>query len=98
MPRKQKVDLREPYAHNDQIFVSYEFPFGRDVMKPGDIIKIKNQRGKFKFLKVAHNASKDVTWVDVMKVEDGQFYSFYIDRIKLIIRPKKSRRKKQGVV
>lgn len=98
MPRKKKVIEQEPYNYNDNIFVSYEFPFGRDTMKPGDILKIKNQRGKFRFLKVAHHAGKDVTWVDVMNVDNGQFHSFYIDRVKLIVRPKKSRRKKQSVI
>jgi hypothetical protein len=98
MPRKKKVEITQPYGYNENIFVAYEFPFGRDVMKPGDIIKIKNQRGKYRFIKVAHHAGKDVTWVDVMNVDDGQYYSFYVERIKLIIRPKKSRRKKQSVV
>lgn len=95
---KRKIDLTEPYAFNPSIYVSYELPFGQDLMKPGDIIKIKNQRHSFKFIKVCHNAEKDVTWVDVMSTKDGQFRSFYVEKIKLIVRPKRSRRKKQSVV
>lgn len=98
MPRKRKAISAEPYGDNENIFVSYELPFGRDVMKPGDIIKIKNERGKFRFIKCAHHAGKDVTWVDVMNIDNGEFRSFYVEKIKLIIRPKKSRRKKQSVV
>lgn len=94
---RKKIDITEPYAYNPHIFVSYEFPFGRDVMKPGDPIRIKNQRGVFTFIKVVHNAEKDVTWVDVMARKDGQFRSFYVTQIKKIERPKISRRKKQSV-
>jgi len=98
MARKKKVEITQPYEYNPSIYVAYELEFGRDTMKPGDIIRIKNQRGTYKFFKVVHNAEKDVTWVDVMSTKDGQFRSFYVDRIKLIVRPKRSRRKKQSVV
>lgn len=98
MAKRKAAITQEPYGHNPSIYVAYELPFGRDLMKPGDVLKIKNQRGTYRFLKVAHNADLDVTWVDVMNVKDGQYHSFYVEKIKLIVRPKKSRRKKQSVI
>lgn len=94
MARKKRVPETLPYWHNENIHVFYELEFGKDVIKPGDPIKIKNTRGKFKFLKLVHNSEKDITWIDCMDIKDGQFRSFYIDMLKGVIRPKRSRRKK----
>lgn len=71
-----------------------ELEFGKDIIKPGDKIKIKNARGYFIFLKWAHNSHLDVTWVDCMNPETGEFRSFYIDSLKGVYRAKKSIRKK----
>jgi hypothetical protein len=71
-----------------------EWPFGNDVIKPGDKIKIKNRRGTFTFRSVAHNSNIDATWVDCFDDATHQFRAFPIDTIKTVLRPKKSRRKK----
>ncbi|HET8689515.1 MAG TPA: hypothetical protein VFM18_23130 [Methanosarcina sp.] len=82
---------------NPHIHVDYELPFAKDVIRPGDIIRIKADRGRFRFIRVATNMEKNVTWVDCFDVASGDYRSFYVEKIKLVERPKKSRRKKQGV-
>lgn len=94
MSRKKKSQVSIPYGHNEHIHVYYELQFNKDVIKPGDPVKIKNTRGKFKFLKMVHNSELDVTWIDCMDIKDGQFRSFYLENLKGVIRPKRSRRKK----
>ena len=94
MARRKRMSIGEPYGDNENLHVHYELEFGKDVIKPGDPIKIKNTRGSFKFLKWVHNSKKDVTWIDCMDIKDGQFRSFYIEQLKGVIRPKRSRRKK----
>lgn len=96
--RKNKTEYdKEPYNTNDDISVFYEIKYGKDVIKPGDIIKIKDARGTFRFIQLAHNIQKDVTWIDCMNNITGEYRSFYIDRLKGLIRAKKSIRKKMNV-
>ena len=97
MGRRTKIMTEEPYHHNPHIVVGYELPFAKDLITPGDFIRIKGRRGKFRFIKVVQNMETDVTWVDVTG-DDGGFHSFYVEKIKTVIREKKSRRKKQLVV
>lgn len=82
------------YTNCDYISVVYELEFGKDVIKPGDMIKIKNMRGTYRFRCVAHNIPMDVTWIDCMDMENGAWCSFRIEKIKCLVKPKKSRRKK----
>ncbi len=96
MPRKNKIEYI-PYSKNENIHVYYELEFLKDVIKPGDKIKFKNIRGHFVFLHMAHNSEKDVTWIDCRNIETGEYRSFYIERLKGLIREKRSRRKKQLV-
>lgn len=96
MPRRKKIEYI-PYSNNENIHVFYELEFLKDVIKPGDKIKFKNIRGSFVFLHMAHNSEKDVTWIDCRSVETGEYRSFYVERLKGLIREKRSRRKKQLV-
>jgi hypothetical protein len=91
---KGSYDVQE-YAHLPLgSFHRYmEWPFGTDVIKPGDKIKIRNRRGTFTFRSVAHNSNIDSTWVDCFEDSTQQFRAFPIDMIKGVVRPKKSRRK-----
>ena len=95
--RKKKIVL-PPYHMFDHISVDYELPFGNDIIKPGDTFKIKNRHGVYRFYKVCHNMQKNVTWVDCMDIKTAEWRSFYVEDIKMVIRPKRSRRKKQGVI
>ena len=94
MARRKSNVVSKPYFHDDNIHVYYELEWGKDVIKPGDVIRIKNTRGTFRFLKWVHNSTKDVTWIDCMDIKDGQFRAFYMETLKGVVRPKKSRRKK----
>lgn len=82
---------------NPHIFIEYELPFANDVIRPGDIIRIKSDRGRYRFIRVVTNQQKNVTWVDCNDIVAGDFRSFYVEKIKLVERAKKSRRKKQSV-
>lgn len=92
--RKKVKNARPPFFHNEYIVVYYQLNHGRDVIKPGDKIQFKNTRGVFTFLKWVHNASKDVTWIDVIDPKTSEYKSFYMDRLKGVYRAKKSIRKK----
>lgn len=96
--KKNSTDReRRPYYFNDSISVFYEMKFGKHVINPGDNIKIKNERGTFKFLQLVHNAAKDVTWIDCYFPSQGTYHSFYVDRLKGPVPAKKSIRKKINV-
>lgn len=97
MPKKKTNKEYIPYSMNDNIHVYYELEYLKDVIKPGDKIKFKNVRGEFIFILMAHNIEKDVTWIDCRSTTTGEYRAFYVDRLKCLIRDKKSRRKKQLV-
>ena len=90
--RRSKI-LSIPYNHNENIHVFYTLVFGKDEIGPGTPLKFKNQRGTFKFIKWVHNQDLDVQWIDCMDNTTGEFRSFYIERLKGIVK-KKSRRHK----
>lgn len=96
--KKSKQLEQEPEYLNPHVVVSYELPFARDMIKPGDIVRIKNDHGRYRFTRVATNMEKGVTWIDCHDVKSGSFRSFYIEDIKEIVRAKKSRKKKQSVI
>lgn len=96
-PRGWKYD-RAPYAVNPDIVVQYELQFNNDLIKPGDKIKFKNIRGTFEFKWLAHNCRLDSTWIDCYDVSTRELRSFHLAKLKAVIRPKKSRRKKKAVV
>lgn len=96
--RKKKTENEKPaYSINPDISVFYEIKYGKEVIKPGDLIKFKDIRGTFKFVRMAHNIKKDVTWIDCMNPLTGEYRSFYIERLKGLVRAKKSIRKKMNV-
>lgn len=94
---RKKLEPLEPFWYHDHVHVYYELSFGNDVIKPGDKIKIKNTRGDFIFIKWVHNSQKDVTWIDCRDSKTQEDRSFYIENLKAVVRPKKSRRKKTNV-
>lgn len=91
---RKKITHSEPYHLNEHIKVMYELPFGKDMIKPGDYVRIKNQRGKYRVYQFAYHNESAVTWVDVMNETTGAFHSYYVTRIKRVERSKKSIRKK----
>lgn len=99
MSRKRVRDSDESpsYRVNPDISVFYELKFGKDIIKPGDSLKFKDVRGTFKFIRLAHNIKKDVTWIDCFSPATGEYRSFYVDKLKGLVRAKKSIRKKLNV-
>lgn len=99
MSRRKNVstELRTHYGVNPDISVFHELKFGSKVIKPGDMIKFKEVRGTFKFIQLAHNIKKDVTWIDCYSPTTGEYRSFYVERLKGPVYAKKSIRKKMNV-
>lgn len=100
-PYKSKVAnpnawWEDAYGGIHNITVQWELKFEDDLIRPGNLIKIKNQRGNFKFRCVAHNIVMDITWIDCLD-SGGAYRSFPIHNLKGIIKPKKSRRRKPNV-
>lgn len=86
------------YPNNDKIHVQYEVEYTNgkvtDKVKPGDRIRIKNQRGVFIFRCLAHNIEQDFTWIDCFEYKDRRFRAFPIEMFRGPVKAKKSRRKK----
>lgn len=98
MSKKYKDDEQPThYGVNHDISVFYELKFGKDIIKPGDSLKFKDVRGLFRFIRLAHNIKKDVTWIDCYSPTTGEYKSFYVDRLKGVVHAKKSIRKKMNV-
>jgi hypothetical protein len=99
MSKKRVGDSEElpTYKVNPDISVFYELKFGKTVIKPGDSLKFKDVRGSFRFIRLAHNIKKDVTWIDCYSPSTGEYRSFYVDRLKGVVHAKKSIRKKMNV-
>lgn len=95
--RKSNNEERPEYSVNPDISVFYELKFGKEIIKPGDMLKFKDVRGTFRFVRLAHNIKKDVTWIDCFSPTTGEYRSFYVDRLRGIVRAKKSIRKKMNV-
>lgn len=95
--RKKHKPKVKPYFHNENIYVYYEFKHKKDTILPGDLLKIKYERGVFRFIKLVHNMDKDTTWIDCMDKTTGEFRSFYLDKVKGPHIAKKSRKKKIDV-
>lgn len=83
-----------PYRHNENVYVVYELQFGKDMILPGDKIKIKFDRDTYRFMRLAHHIANDNTWIDCISLKKGSWHSFSIDRIQRKVKPKRSRVKK----
>lgn len=96
--RDRALTAREPFPWNPNIHCYYELDFMGDVIKPGDKVRFRNRRGVFTFRGWCHNTEKNVQWVNCLDNKTMQFRNFYMDELKCVIRPKKSRAKKTKVV
>lgn len=95
MIAKKTVQVNtEPYATNDDIFVTYELEYKGDVIKPGTKIKISGTTNTFVFKCLAHNISLDSTWIDCWDDNTKGIRAFHVERLKGVVKPKRSRRHK----
>lgn len=95
--KNEPTEPRKHYGVNPDISVFYELKFGNKTIGPGDNLKFKDVRGTFRFIQLAHNVKKDVTWIDCYSPTTGEYRSFYVDRLKGVVHAKKSIRKKMNV-
>lgn len=89
-----KEEFPTHYGVNEDIYIYYELEFNGDIIKPGDPLSFKGEKGNFKFKNMAHNVKKDVQWIDCYDETTGVFRSFYISSLKGIRKLKKSRKNK----
>ncbi len=95
LTRRKKNNMEGiPLYCNEDIYVYFELPFNKDTIVPGTVLKIKNTRGTFRYLRHAHNAKLDTTWIDTLSMKTFAFHSFRIDKIKCVVKPKRSYKKR----
>lgn len=82
------------YANNDDIVVQYELQFKKDLIRPGDRIKFKNLSAEFLFRCLATKVSAERDWIDCINVTSGSWHSFDVGKLREVVKPKKSRRRK----
>lgn len=93
MNKRDKAKVQStPFAHNNSIVIRYEIEHGKDVIVPGDKILFKNTRGRFKFVKHVENGDKGVAWIDCIEEKTHTFRSFYADKLKAKVKPKRQRK------
>lgn len=84
------------WEDHDKVSAQFELEFRGDIIKPGNMIRIRNARGTFKFRCLAHNESLDVTWIECLDSQ-GAYRAFHISKLNGLVKPKRSRRKKANV-
>jgi hypothetical protein len=93
-PTSSDAWYKNAYRNSEKVIPQFEFTCGKDVVKPGQLIRIKGIQGTFRFRCLATNIEQDVTWIDCIENKTGHFRAFYMDQFKGIVKPKKSRRRK----
>lgn len=89
-----KTELPTHYGVNEDIRVYYELDFKGIVIKTGDVIKFKGEKGTFRFKNWAHNIKTDSQWIDCFDEANGVHRSFHIQNLRGLGKIKKSRKKK----
>lgn len=84
-------------ASTGRFAVQYEIEFNGDLIKPGTIVKLKNMRGTFKWRCLVNNVETGAEWFDCIDCETGEHRSFRVEKLKGVVKPKKSRRRKKNV-
>lgn len=69
------------YLHKNNVRIFEEFKFRDSVIRKGDSIRVKFQRGDFIFLRAVYDAGKNLEWFDCKDVSTGKFYSFYMFKL-----------------
>jgi hypothetical protein len=88
----------DAYATHPDIDVEYIYIHGKDVIEPGDKIKIKRKQGTYAFRCLAHNITLDVRWIDCKDTLTGEWKSFRTDELKGKVKPRRRRRKKNEAI
>lgn len=94
MNKRNKSAPTKPFPYHDGMVIHMQWTVGNDEIVPGDKILFKNTRGKFTFVKVVENIPKGVTWVDCIEDKTHTFRSFYADKLKAKVKPRRQRKPK----
>jgi len=89
---------KNAYVGHPHIVAQYEMEFKGDTIKPGTVIKFKNIRGKtFKFRCLANNTKTGAEWIECVDMVTGEWRAFRVEKLHLVVKPKKSRARKKNV-
>ncbi|AXH67278.1 hypothetical protein SEA_WOFFORD_96 [Streptomyces phage Wofford] len=83
------------YGGTPHIVPAFEFEFEGETIYPKALIKFKNTRGTFKFRCVATNIHTGKTWIDCINADTGEWKSFYVEKLKGPVKPRKTRRRRK---
>lgn len=83
------------YEAIPHIIASYEFELDGDTILPKSLIKFKNTRGSFKFRCVATNTQTGKTWIDCINADTGEWKSFYVEKLKGLVKPRRPVRRRK---
>jgi len=94
--RNKSKSVSQPFPYHKDTTIFYGWHIGKDDILPGDKILFKNIRGKFTYIKTVENRAAGVTWIDCIEDKTHTFRSFYADKLKAKVKPKKFRKKIVG--
>jgi len=83
----------DAYELHPHIIAEYQYIDGKDIIEPNDKIKIKRDRGTYKFRCLAHHIPLDIRWIDCMDVATGEWRSFRVENLKGKVKPRRRRRR-----
>ena len=69
------------YWDNPAIYLMYEVTWKGQLIRSGDPIKIRRQRGVFRFTRLVADIKEKREWCECMDMKTGKFRRFYIDQI-----------------
>lgn len=93
MGRKRTIAATEPYHSNPDISI-IDFYIDGELVVAGTDLKIKNDRGIYRFLRFCYNSKLDKEWVD-LRSPNGNWCSVRPSRIKGLAQRKRSIAKKK---
>lgn len=86
--RQSKQPAPPPYASCKGIEVQYEWPWKNKVVVPGDVVRFKMTRGRYRFRLVATNTTINRSWIDCIDVRTQEWRSFYVEKLVGVVKPR----------
>jgi len=87
--KKNAIEERPPYHTNPNI-VFVDLYFKGELVKPGQLLKVKNDRRVYIFERMVANTKLGVEWIDLRSQENGDWLSVRPEKISSLV-VKKSR-------
>lgn len=86
MARRKKNAIEEfPPYHTNPDIVFVELFFKGEPIKPGQLLKMKNDRRVYIFERMCCNTRLGVEWVDLRSQENGDWHSVRPDKIASVV-------------